>query len=91
MKKRTTITVETESLLILRNRVAGQHLWCSQCGAQAEMIAPGISLTSSILRDVEKLLETGRLHQGESTDGVALLCLNSLLAFVRKTKTRKPR
>jgi hypothetical protein len=55
------------------------------------MIAPGISLTSSILRDVEKLLETGRLHQGESTDGVALLCLNSLLAFVRKTKTRKPR
>ena len=82
MTKRTTITVATESLLVLRTRGA-QRVWCSQCGA--EMIAPGIPLTSPILREVRQLLESGQLHQFEAADGSARLCLNSLLAFVRKT------
>jgi len=55
------------------------------------MIAPGIPLTSPILRDVRQLLESGQLHQFEAANGSARLCLNSLLAFVRKTKTHKPR
>jgi hypothetical protein len=88
--KRTTITVATESLLVLRTRGA-QRVWCSRCGAEVEMIAPGTPLTSSILRDVQQLLESGQLHQFEAADGSARLCLNSLLAFVRKTKTHKPR
>jgi hypothetical protein len=56
-----------------------------------EMIALGIPLTSPILRDVRQLLESGQLHQFESAGGSVRLCLNSLLAFVRKTKTHKPR
>lgn len=90
MTKRTTITVETESRLVLRTRRA-QRVWCPQCAAETEMIAPGIPLTSPILRDVRQLLESGQLHQFEAADGSARLCLNSLLAFVRKTKTHKPR
>lgn len=88
--KRTTITVATESFLVLRTSGA-QRVWCSRCGAEVEGIAPGTHLASAILRDVGQLLESGQLHQFEAADGSARLCLNSLLAFERKTKTLKPR
>jgi hypothetical protein len=88
--KRTTITVATESSVVLRTRGA-KRVWCSRCGAEMERIAPGAPLTSPILRDVRQLLESGQLHQFEAADGSARLCLSSLLAFVRKTKTPKPR
>jgi hypothetical protein len=88
--KRTTITVATESLLVLRARGA-QRVWCSRCGAEVEMIASGTPLTSPNLRDVRQLLESGQLHQFDAACGSARLCLNSLLAFVRKTKPHKPR
>ena len=90
MTKRTTITVETESLVILRSRGA-QRAWCAKCGAETEMIAPDLPFTSPILGDVRQLLESGQLHRIEAANGVALPCLNSLLALVRKTKTNKPR
>ena len=90
MTKRTTITVETESRLILRARGA-QRAWCAKCGAETELIAPDSPLALQILGDVRQLLESGQLHQIEAADGLALPCLNSLLALVRKTKTEKPR
>lgn len=90
MTKRTTITVETESWLILRTRGA-QRAWCAKCGAETEMTAPDIRLTSPILSDVRQLLESGQLHQIEAADGLTLPCLNSPHALVRKTKTNKPR
>lgn len=90
MTKRTTITVETESLLLLRTRGA-QRAWCPRCGSEVELVPPDMPITSPILGDVQQLLESGQLHQIESADGSALPCLNSLLALVRKTKTNKPR
>lgn len=90
MTKRTTITIETEELLILRTR-GTQRAWCAQCGAEVEMITPGIPITSPLPGDMRPLLASAQLHQLEAADGSALLCLNSLLAFMRKTKTHKPR
>ncbi len=90
MTKQTTITVETESRLVLRTR-GTQRAWCSQCAAETEVMAPGLPLTSPFLRYVRQLLESGELHQFEAADGLARLCQNSLLAFVRKTKTDKSR
>ena len=37
MAKRTRITIETDSLLVLRGRKS-LWAWCPQCGAEAEMI-----------------------------------------------------
>ena len=36
---------------------------------------------------LEEWLNSGELHQWESADGSTLICLNSLLARVQKTKT----
>jgi hypothetical protein len=37
---------------------------------------------------LEEWLNSKELHRLETTDGSALICLNSLLARVQKTKTR---
>ena len=38
MAKQTKITIETDSLLILRGRNS-KYAWCPQCAAEAEMVA----------------------------------------------------
>ena len=87
MAKRTTITIETDSLLILGVRT-GRRAWCPQCGVEAEMIAPAITSVSpdNDQRLVEKWLNSEHPHRVQAMDGSALICLNSLLALVRKTK-----
>ena len=87
MAKRTKITVETESLLVVRARTS-TRAWCPQCGIEAEMIAlENIGVVSNLDRPaLEAWLNSGELHRSRSDDGSALVCLNSLLARVQNTK-----
>ena len=88
MAKQTKITIETDSLFILRG-VNLKRAWCPRCAAEGEMIA--LENTGAVSGLEEKLLEkwlsAGELHRSPATDGSALVCLNSLLARVQKTKT----
>jgi hypothetical protein len=88
MAKRTTITIETNSLLIVRARTA-RRVWCPECGAVAEMVASAMTAVPPDLRHraVEKWLNSMNLHKAQAPDGETLICLNSLLAQVQKTKT----
>jgi hypothetical protein len=86
MAKRTRISIETDSLLILR----GQHLlrsWCPQCGAETEMIALNeLGVVSNLPpADVQAWMESSDLHHIRTADGVALICLNSMLKRVHRT------
>lgn len=87
MAKRTKITIESESLLILRSR-SSSRAWCPQCGAEAEMIAwQEVGVISNLDRPaMEQWLNSGELHRSQASDGSARVCLNSLLARVQKTK-----
>ena len=89
MAKQTKITIETESLLILRGGTSARA-WCSLCQADAEMIAlDSVGVISNLDRPaVEKWLNSGELHRSQAADGSALVCMNSLLARVQNTKTR---
>ena len=89
MAKQTKITVETESLLILRVR-SSARAWCPQCQADAEIIAlDNVGVISNLDRPaVEKWFNSGELHRSQAADGSALVCLNSLLARVQNTRTR---
>ena len=84
----TKITIETESLLILRGR-ASRRTWCPQCAAETEMIAlESLGVVSNLDRSaLEAWLNSGELHRSQSIDGSAQICLNSLLARVQKTKS----
>jgi len=88
MTKQTRITIETDSLLILRGRNS-RRAWCPRCAAEEEMIAledAGIS-SNLELPALEEWLDSGELHRSQAANGSALICLNSLLARVRNSKT----
>ena len=80
MAKKTKLTIETDSLLILRGR-SSLRAWCPQCAAESEMIClEGTGVVSNLAPpDVEKWLESGELHRSQAADGSPLICLNSLL------------
>jgi hypothetical protein len=88
MGKLTKITIETDSLLVLRGR-SSLRAWCRECGAEGEMIpVEGIGVISNLVpREVEAWLESEAIHRSQASDGSRLICLNSLLKRVQKTKT----
>jgi hypothetical protein len=90
MAKQTRITIETDSLLILRGR-SSVRAWCSRCAAEVELIAlEDMGVISNMERPaLEQWLNSGELHRLQAADGSALTCLNSLLARVQ-TATIQP-
>src|SRR6516165_8103433 len=84
MAKQTKITIETDSLLILRGR-SSTRAWCLQCHADAEMITlENVGVVSNLNRTaLEAWLNSGELHGSQAADGSVLVCLNSLLARVQ--------
>jgi hypothetical protein len=87
MAKQTRITIESDSLFILRGQ-SSTRAWCQQCGADAEMIAlENVGVVSNLNGpSLEAWLNSGELHRSQAGDGSALVCLNSLLARVQNTK-----
>lgn len=83
MAKETTITLETNSLLILRGS-GSLRAWCSRCAAKAEMISlRNLGVVSNLDRSaVEEWLNSKDLHRSEAPDGSPVVCLNSLLAHI---------
>jgi hypothetical protein len=88
MAKQTKITIETESLLILKGRTTNRA-WCPDCAAVRDVIAlEDIGVISNLERPaLEEWLNSGNLHRSQAADGSTLICLNSLIAQVQKTKT----
>ena len=85
MAKQTRITIETDSLLILRGR-SSLRAWCPRCAAEADVIAlEDVGVISNLQRPaLEEWLNSEELHRSRATDGSTLICLNSLLARVQK-------
>ena len=91
MAKRTRITIETDSLLVLRGRKS-LRAWCPQCGAEAEMIPLNdVGVVSNLPpAEVQAWMESPDLHHTKAADGTALICLNSMLNRVRRTREGEP-
>jgi len=83
MAKQTKITVETESLLILKG-CGSVRAWCPGCAAESEMIRldEAAVLSNLMPREVEQWLGSKDLHRSNAADGSPCLCLNSLLRWV---------
>ena len=86
MAKRTRITIETDSLLVLRGRTS-LRVWCPQCSSEAEMIPLNeVGVVSNLPpAEVRVWMESSDLHHTTTADGVALICLNSMLKRVHRT------
>ena len=88
MAKQTMITIETQSLLILRRGVPGVH-GVRSVRPKGKMIALENTGVISNLerRALEDWLNSGELHRSRAGDGSELICVNSLLARVQNTRT----
>ena len=87
MAKRTKITIETDSLLVMRGTVSLRG-WCPECAAESEVIPfDGIGVISNLTPfDVREWLECEALHHWQAPDSTHLICLNSLFQRVQKSK-----
>lgn len=88
MAKRTTITVETDSLFVLRGQ-RSLRAWCPQCSVESEMIP--LNELSAILNlpesEARAWLESEDLHHAAAADGSSMICVVSMLKRVRRTTT----
>lgn len=91
MAKETKITIETDSLLVLRGRMQ-LRAWCPQCGAEVEMIPlDGVGVISNLTPgEVEAWIVSQDLHHVLGADNAALICLNSMLRRVHKSMPVSP-
>ena len=80
MVKTTKITVETESVTIIR-RAKAFVSWCPDCQAEVEVITLDSADTYEGLSVVqlERWLATEKLHVWQPASGPAQICLASLL------------
>lgn len=87
MAKRTRITIVTDSLLVLRGRTS-LRAWCSRCSAEAEVIPLNDVGVVANLRpaEMQAWMESDDLHHITTADGVALICLNSMLKRLYRTR-----
>jgi LSD1 subclass zinc finger protein len=83
MTKQIKITIETESLLLLRGRNSSR-VRCPLCNTESEMVAlENLQVVSNLdRRSFEEWINSGELHHLEADDGSPLICLNSLLARI---------
>jgi len=88
MARSTKITIETDSLLVLRGR-RSVRAWCPQCGAEGEMIPLNeVGLISNLRPvEVEAWIQSEDLHHSEAANGTPLVCLTSMLKRVHKAKS----
>jgi hypothetical protein len=90
MAKQVTIAIETSSLIVLNARSSGR-MWCPRCGAEGEVLklGPRKSQSDAGWETLEQLIARRNVHRQQAADGSALICLNSLLAFIDdRLKTR---
>lgn len=85
MTKHTKITIQTESLLLLRGRNSARTR-CPLCDAESEMVAlENLQVVSNLdRRSLDEWINSGELHRLQADDGSFLICLNSLLAGINR-------
>ena len=78
-QKHTEITVETQRMLVVSRprRVIAR---CAMCGGPAEMVTvdEAAILARVNSRTIFRRVEDERLHSTETSEGLLLICLNSL-------------
>lgn len=86
MAKHTRITIETDSLLVLRGR-RSLRAWCPKCASEVEMVPlDGVGVISNLTApEVEAWMESEDLHHVQGDHSAPLICLNSMLKRVRRT------
>jgi hypothetical protein len=86
----TRITVETESLVVIR-RAKAALAWCPECLANVETITldAGSLAEPATAAQIREWLATGKLHLWQPVNGCARICVTSLLQCSELEEARR--
>lgn len=75
-KKRTSITIETQKMTVIRRRKVQTVAWCERCRAEVLMLNPDevAALSGTTVREIFRQVESGELHSIETNAGTLLVC-----------------
>jgi hypothetical protein len=81
VRKKTTVSVETERILTIKRRRLEIDGWCQGCGEQVKLVTPetASAMTGLSVRAICRMVEASEVHFLETPSGSLLICLNSLL------------
>jgi hypothetical protein len=80
IRRKTTITAETERILIIKRRGIEKRGWCEGCGEQVRLVTleTASAVTGFSVRAICRMVEADETHFSETLNGSLLICLNSL-------------
>lgn len=83
--KKYLIATETHEIVIVRNGREKTYGFCSKCATEVELLNLdlAVSMSGKGAREIFALVEAGDVHSLEMTNGLLLVCRNSIL----ETKT----
>ena len=75
------ITVEFNQVVVIKKPEGLTIMWCPVCEERVNMITTEAAAVLSNIdtRTIYRRIDLGALHFAETADGLALVCLNSLL------------
>jgi hypothetical protein len=81
--KRTQITIETNSVLIVR-RMRSSRTWCPECAREVDAVGldDATALTGMTHPAFRECVATGKWHFSVTSDGALLICLDSLMKSI---------
>ena len=79
-KSRTEVTIESETLVIVRRSADTVFAWCERCGAQSVMLTldAAASLAGVTPAVIYGRVKTGSIHFIELPGGKPLICARSV-------------
>ena len=79
-KSRTQVTIETETLVMLRCGADTIHAWCERCGAESVMLTlrAAASLAGVTPSVIDERVKAGSIHFIELPGGMPLICATSV-------------
>ena len=82
MKRKTTLTVETERILIIRGGASELRGKCDACGELVRLISVDEAARLAVVgsRAIYRLVEAEKIHFIETDEELLLICFNSLLS-----------
>jgi len=74
--------IEINQTVIVKKIDSLIQAWCAGCGAEGQWVTADHAaiISNTDTRSIYRRIELGEVHFLESTDGPALVCLNSLFA-----------
>ena len=85
-KRKIRITVDTDSVVLVRRRQNLTQAWCEKCVAFTECSSfqEACALTSSDANALAELIQSEKLHLVKTPDAAVLVCFLSILKQISK-------